>query len=465
MCGDKTFRCEHNQAHAVQDPASRRCPTLALCILCGSLAYTCVATQSQAENWPQWRGPRGNGVSRESSVPVFWSEEREIAWKCPLPEWGDSTPAIWDDSVFVTSHTNDGQLLLLHIGARSGAVLWTKQVGSDSAPRGDVQRRRQQFHALHNLATPSPVTNGKVVVVHFGNGDVAAYDFNGGQLWKRNLQADYGPYTIWYGHANSPVIFDDMVISVCLQDSLADLQEKPVQSYIAAHDLATGRQRWKTPRMTGAPAEEADAYTTPLQVNVDGQPQLVVMGGNQLDAYDPRTGKQLWFVPGLAGGRTVTSPTVLDNLIFATRGKRGPLFAIPVAGPSPRGESVERSRRDIVWTDSQGTPDSCSPVAHALLLFTVTDDGIGRCYDAKTGKLKWKERLSGEYKASPVLVDGRVLFLNTTGMCTIVSASSRFDKLVENQLDDETLASPAIAHEHIYLRGRKTLYCIGRSFR
>ena len=114
---------------------------------------------------------------------------------------------------------------------------------------------------------------------------------------------------------------------------------------------------------------------------------------------------------------------------------------------------------------SQGTPDSCSPVAHALLLFTVTDDGIGRCYDTKTGKLKWKERLPGDYKASPVVVRGRVLFLNTTGLCTIVSASSRFDKLVENQLDDEMLASPAIAHEHIYLRGRKTLYCIGRSFR
>ncbi len=219
--------------------------------------------------------------------------------------------------------------MLLHIGARSGTILWTQQVGSDTAPRGDVQRKRQQFHALHNLATPSPVTNGKVVVVHFGNGDLAAYDFNGGQLWKRNLQADYGPYTIWYGHANSPVIFDDLVISVCLQDSLADLQDKPVESYVVAHDLATGRQRWKTPRMTGAPAEEADAYTTPLLVNVDGQPQLVVMGGNQLDAYDPRTGQQLWFLPGLAGGRTVTSPTVLDNTILATRGKRGPLFAVP----------------------------------------------------------------------------------------------------------------------------------------
>jgi len=439
--------------------------TVTLWLACAAAVHGGLTTRLAAENWPQWRGPRGTGVSRESTVPVFWSEERAIAWKCPLPEWGNSTPAIWDDSVFVTSHTDDGRLLLIHIGARSGKVLWTQQVGTGAAPRGSVQRAEQRFHALHNLASPSPVTNGQVVVAHFGNGDLAAYDFSGGQLWKRNLQADYGPYVVWYGHANSPVIAGDLVISVCLQDALADVRAEPAESYLVAHELATGRQRWKTPRMTGAPGEEADAYTTPLLVDVAGQMQLVVMGGNQLDAYDPHTGKQLWYLPGLTGGRTVASPTVLDDTLFATRGKAGPLLALPVADPSPVGELVERSRREILWTINQGTPDTCSPVAQALLLFTITDDGIGRCYDTKTGKLKWKERFAGNYKASPVLVQGRVLFLNTTGRCTVVSASSRFDKLVENQLDDETFASPAIAHAHIYVRGRKTLYCIGRDFR
>jgi outer membrane protein assembly factor BamB len=434
--------------------------------LVGGWLVSCWLVASvSAENWPQWRGPRGDGVSRSRSVPIFWSEEREIAWKCPLPEWGASTPIVWDDSVFVTSHTEDGRLLLQHLGARSGTILWTRQVGSDTASRGTPERGRQLFHALHNLASPSPVTNGKVVVAHYGNGDLAAYDFNGGQLWKRNLQADYGPYSIWYGHANSPVIYDDLVISVCLQDALADRRDKPVESYVAAHEWATGKQRWKTSRVTGAPAEEADAYTTPLLVDVNGQPQILVMGGNQLDAYDPRTGRQLWFLSGLVGGRTVTSPTVNDDTIFATRGKREPLFAIPLLPTMSPNTTVERSRREILWTDNQGTPDSCSPVAHALLLFTITDDGIGRCYDTKAGKLKWKQRLAGEYKASPIVVEGRVLFLNTAGLCTIVSASSRFDKLVENQLDDQMLASPVVALEHIYLRGRRTLYCIGRSFR
>jgi len=428
------------------------------------LILLCLATAPRAENWPQWRGPRGTGVSRESSVPVFWSEDREIAWKCPLPEWGNSTPAIWNDSVFVTSHTNDGRLLLLHIGARTGRLLWTQQVGSATAPRGAVKRGEQRFHALHNLASPSPVTNGQVVVVHFGNGDLAAYDFNGGQLWKRNLQNDYGPYKVWYGHANSPVLVGDVVISVCMQDALADLQDEPAQSYLVAHDLATGRQRWKTLRMTDAPGEEADAYTTPLLITAGASQQVVVMGANQLDAYEPRTGKQIWFLPGLTGGRTVASPTILDETILAARGKGGPLLAIPPITPLPSAEAVERSRREILWTIGQGTADSASPVAHALLLFTITDDGIVRCYDTLTGEQKWRKRLTGDYKASPVIVEGRVLFLNTSGTCTVVSASSRFDKLVENQLNDTMLASPAIAHQHIYLRGRKTLYCIGRSF-
>ncbi len=438
---------------------------LVLGMLWGLLVMGGRASPLCAENWPQWRGPRGTGISRETSVPVFWNEDREIAWRCPLPEWGNSTPAIWDDSVFITSHTEDNRLLLLHIGARSGAILWTQQVGSDAAPRGAVERGQQRFSALHNLASPSPVTNGKVVVVHFGNGDLAAYDFSGGQLWKRNLQADYGAYTVWYGHANSPVLFDDLVISVCLQDALADLRDEPTESYLVAHDLTTGRQRWKTSRMTGAPAEEADAYTTPLLVSVGGQPQLVVMGGNQLDAYDPRTGKQVWRLPGLIGGRTVTTPTVLDDTIFATRGKGKPLIAVPLVAPLPSSECLELTRRNIAWMASEGTPDTCSPVAHSLLLFTITDDGIARCYDTLTGGQKWKKRLAGQYRASPVIVEGRVLFLNTTGTCTVVSASSRFDKLVENQLNDTTLASPAIAHQHIYLRGHKTLYCIGRHFR
>lgn len=424
-----------------------------------------LATAAAGEDWPQWRGPSGDGVSRSRSVPLSWGEDRELAWKCRLPAWGASTPVVWQDSLFLTSHGDDGTLILQHIGAHSGQILWTQQIGNDVTPRGEELRGTPRFHRIHNLATPSPVTNGEVVVAHYGNGDLAAYDFQGSQLWNRNLQADFGRYTIWYGHSNSPVLFEDLVISICLQDAMADQQEKPTESYVVAHELKTGKVRWKTPRMTGAPAEEADAYTTPLLFTNGTTTQVIVMGGNQLDSYDPRTGRQLWFLKGLVGGRTITTPTISEGLLFATRGKRGELFALPLPSVPVPPAAMEREKREILWSDTQGTPDCCSAVADSRLLFTVTDDGVARCYDLKTGKQKWKERVPGEYKASPVIVQGRVLFLNTTGLCTIVSASSKFDKLAQNQLDDETVASPVIANDHIYLRGQKALYCLGQRYR
>jgi outer membrane protein assembly factor BamB len=241
-----------------------------------------------------------------------------------------------------------------------------------------------------------------------------------------------------------------------MHDPLADLRDKPIESYLVAHDLSSGEVRWKVTRAAQAEAEQGDSYTTPLLTTLHGTRQLIVMGGNQLDVYDPVSGRQLWLLPGLVGGRTVTSPTVADDLIFATRGLRGALFAVK---PNPAGEL---SFRDIVWTYNEGTPDSCSPLLSGDLLFLIADNGIARCLDAATGNLKWSQRLKGEYKASPVAADGRVFFLNTDGLCTVISASPRFDKLLENQLDDQTVASPAIANSRIFIRGRKTLYCIGR---
>lgn len=224
-----------------------------------------------AENWPQWRGPAGNGTSCEKGLPLEWSETSGIVWKCPIPEWGNNTPAVWDDAVFLTSHLDDDRLVLVRIDRGSGRIEWTREVGRGKAERlaprykkTEGDRGRPIFHTTQNLASPSPVTNGQLVVVHFGNGDLAAYDYAGNRLWRRNLQDDHGRYTIWWGHANSPVLCGDLVISVCMQDSLADLGKPPPPSYLVAHDKRTGQERWKTMRMTGAAAEPCDSYTTPL---------------------------------------------------------------------------------------------------------------------------------------------------------------------------------------------------------
>jgi outer membrane protein assembly factor BamB len=435
---------------------SRACYAFDMSRITSMLAWSIVCTSlAQAENWPQWRGPSGDSVSHETGLPVEWSEEKGIAWKVPLPEWGTSTPTIWNDAIFVTTQAEE-KLLLIRLDARDGHTVWTREVGVAETPREAEKRKTQKFHKLHNNASPSPATDGEVVVAHFGNGDTSVFDFDGNELWRKNFQKDYGTYTIWWGHANSPVIYENLVISVCMQDSLSGVTEQLAPSYLVAHDKRTGREVWKTPRMTEANAEECDSYTTPLFTHRGGRTEMIVMGGNQVDAYDPATGKQLWYLPGIVGGRTITGPTVGHDMVFVTPGMRKSLLGIQVASLGKLDEAA------IQWQYPENTPDSCCPVIWGDLLFIVTDNGIAQCFDARTGEQKWRERLGGNFKASPVAADGRVYFLDQKGLATVIAASPVFEKVAENQLDDETTASPAISQGRIYIRGRGHLYCVGR---
>ena len=207
--------------------------------------------------------PAATASSRASNLPLRWSKTENIAWKTPLPGWGTSTPAIWKDAVFVTSQQDD-RLLLLRLDSGTGKIVWQREVGKGTLRRkGPLGNGR--FHDEHNLATPSPVTDGKHVWVHFGNGDLACYDFAGKQIWLLNLTQSHGPYTIWWGHGNSPILFEDLLISVCMQDPKGD-----GQSYIVAHDKVTGKEKWFVKRVTGATAESADSYTTPLAHQASG---------------------------------------------------------------------------------------------------------------------------------------------------------------------------------------------------
>jgi len=181
---------------------------------------------------------------------------------------------------------------------------------------------------------------------------------------------------------------------------------------------------------------------------------MLVMGGEMLDAYDPASGRQLWHLPELLGNRVITGPTTAHGMIYTTRGMRGPLVAVKPGGDG------KRPLTDIVWRFDQGTPDSPCPVVWGELLFTVSDRGIARCLDALSGRLLWKERLKGAYRASPLAAEGRVYFVNMTGLCTVVSASTRFDRLAENQLDDDTIASPVPSAGRLFIRGQKSLYCL-----
>jgi len=441
-------------------PAAARRFALACSFCVGS--SLCTSQAVRGGNWPQWRGPEGSGVSRETGLPVSWSEAIGVVWKCKLPQSGTSTPVVWEDAIFLTSHVDDRRLVLVKIDKKAGKIEWIRAVGTGTAQRmplgkksGD-QRRQQMFHRTHNLATPSPVTDGQLVVVHFGNGDLAAYDFDGKRLWHRNLQEDFGRYTIWWGHANSPVLYEDLVISVCMQDSCADLPGEPSPSYVVAHDKRTGRQKWKTMRMTGARAEHCDSYTTPIFRRSNGRMEMLVMGAEVLDAYDPATGGRLWYLPELIGNRVITGPVLACGMVYTTRGTRGPLLAIRPGGQG------KRSPDDIVWHYDQGTADSPCPVVWGELLFFVTDNGVAKCLDALTGRLQWKERLKGNYRASPLAAESRIYFLNMKGLATVVGVSNRFDRLAQNQLDDDTIASPVVSDGKIFVRGHKWLYCLSK---
>lgn len=411
-------------------------------------------SEAAVSNWPQWRGPDGTGVSHETGLALHWSETEGHQWKVPLPEWGSSTPAIWGDALFLTSHTADAKLIVLRLNRTTGKIEWTREVGFGRPFRGKLRRGVQVFHRWHNMASPSPVVRENRVVVHFGTGAIATLNFSGEILWKRNLQQDHGPFTIWWGYANSPVVHDGRVITVCMQDSMADREKTPNPSYLVAHDLETGVLLWKTVRPTEAPGEQCDAYTTPLLTAIDGSPQLIVMGASQLDAYDPVNGSRLWFLPGLTGGRTVASPTARDGTIYAVRGYRGPLFAVQSPG---RGELP---RNKIRWSHDRNTPDTCCPLLYRGLLFGISDDGIVQCLDAKTGEPQWRTRLQGPFKASPVAAEGRIYFAGVNGVCTVLSAERKLKKLAANKIDDQLVASPAISDGTIYLRGRKAMYAI-----
>lgn len=411
-----------------------------------------------AGDWPQWRGPDGDSTSRETGLPTRWSEKENIAWKTPLPQWGTSTPAIVGDALFVTSE-NEGALLLLRIDKATGKIVWKEQVGSGKANRTVMGKKRSsKYHPSHNMASPSPVTDGQRVIVHFGNGDLASYTFDGHQEWKRNLTADYGPYTVWWGHANSPILVGNAVISVCMQDSLEGSGRPIAPSYVVAHDKRTGKPLWKVMRMTGADAESCDAYTTPVLADVSGHRQMIVMGGNVLDGYDPQDGKRLWELRGLVGGRLITGPTVAGNFVYVTVGMRGPLEAVKVGGHGRLDPATV-----VVWKYTDSTPDTCCTVIAQGRLFMVSDNGIASCLDVTTGKREWRKRFEcHNFKSSPLAADGRVYFLGHDGRCTVVDASREFHIVSENSLDDDFTASPAVSDGRIYLRGRKALYAIGK---
>ncbi len=401
-------------------------------------------TAVEAENWPQWRGPSANGISAETNLPVQWSATDNIAWKLPLPAWSGSTPIVWGNYVFLNVAEN-GSLFLWAVDRTKGEPIWKRHLGD-----GDHRERKQ------NMSTPSPVTDGTNVWVMTGTGILKAFDFQGKELWMRDIQKDYGAFGLNWGYGSSPMLFGDSLFVQVLHGMKTD-----DPSYVLRISKANGRTIWRVERPTIAQRESPDSYTTPAIVRHGSGLELVITGGDAVTGHDVNTGRELWRADALnptndLAYRIVASPVVHGELIIAPSRER-PMLAMR---PGGRGD-VAKSH--IMWSFQNG-PDVPTPVTDGKYVYVVNDRGIMWCLDAQTGaEVYGKMRLPpSTYSGSFVMADGKLYITNEDGLTTVVRTGPKFEILAENNLDDYTLSSPAVSDGQIFIRTTAALWAIGK---
>jgi len=415
--------------------------------------------------WGNWRGPTYSG-NAASLLPTHWSETEGVLWKTQLPSWGSSTPILVGDSILLTTHENDDRLVLIRLNKADGQIVWSKEIASGlKTPRlqeGRGLRGWHKFHDYHNPASPSVVADSETIIAHFGTGELAAFDWDGNPLWKNRLPDDFGGFVTWWGRASTPLLYENLVIIPVMQDNLRDLpDEKPVESFLIAFDKTTGKQVWKVFRNTGSFEEHNDSYTSPVLWTHEGRTEMLIFGGETLDAYNPKTGERYWWLnKGLTGKAAVPSPVPMPasdslGLLFVVPGCREPVCCV---APKGLGEQPESA---LLWAHNKNSSDvSCSVVSNGLLFF-VGAPGIATCVDPKTGVMHWEYRLPGGTYYPSLLADGKnVYYMNSEGICTVIKADKEFEQVAQNQLDGTFLASPIGAEGKLYLRGHEAIYCI-----
>jgi outer membrane protein assembly factor BamB len=419
-------------------------PTRGTGLLVALIVLAGAGRHAAAENWPQWRGALRNGVSTEKNVPLRWTKTENITWKIGLPAWSGSTPIVWGNRVFL--NVADGsELFLWSIDRGTGGLVWKQRLGG-----GNVRLQKQ------NMSSPSPVTDGRTVWTMTGTGIVKAFDFDGKELWARDIPRDYGRFGLNWGYGSSPLLTEDGLYVQVLHG-----MHTKEPSYLLRLDKTTGKTVWRVERPTPARFESPDAYTTPALLQYGASQEIVVSGGDVVTGHDPATGKELWRASGLnpqnnGSYRLVASPVVSGEFIYVPSRER-PLLALKGGG---RGDVT---RTHVLWSFDNG-PDVPTPVTDGAYVYLINDRGIVWCLDAKTGKEVYgRKRLHpATYSGSPVLVDGRIYVTNEDGLTSVLKTGPAFEVLAENDLDGYTLSSPAVSDGQIFIRTEKFLYCIGR---
>jgi outer membrane protein assembly factor BamB len=423
------------------------------------------------QHWPSFRGPGASGVADGSPAPVKWNAAtaENVLWKTPIPGVAVSSPIVWGDRVFVSTAVSGDPNVGIRTGLygdveplndqtkhtwkvialdkRTGKVLWDR-VASEGIPK-------TKRHPKSSQASPTPVTDGRRVVVSFGSEGLYAYDLEGTLIWKRDLGVlnagwFYDPDYEW-GIGSSPIIWKNLVIVQC------DIQKN---SFIAAFDAATGAPVWRTAR------EEIPSWSTPAIFEHSGATELVTQATKFIRGYDPATGKELW---RLAGNSEITIPTPIvgPELIIVTNGYRGvqPIFAIK---PGARGDitlKADQTQNEfIAWSATRGGPYIPTPVIYGDHLYVLLNNGVLAAYNVRTGQRVYQERLGGtggSFSASPVAADGKIYLPSEDGDVFVVKAGPTYELLAKNPMGEVLMATPAISSGVIIIRGLRDVFAIG----
>lgn len=426
-----------------------------------AVAVLLIQCSLHAENWAHWRGPNFDGSSGEKNLPADFSKTENVKWSTALPGPSAATPIIWGDRVFLSS--SDDKTKNLHamcLDRKTGKLLWDQEVGI-----GFSQDR------MSNFASPSPVTDGKIVVFLYGTGDLAAFDFAGKKLWSRQLEKDYGQFAYQWTYGASPTLFDGKLYVQVLQ------RNEPVHgrgaaksdSYLLALEPQTGKQIFKHVRPSEAHMESHEAYSTPIPVEQNGRVEMLITGGDCISGHNPKTGEEYWrwgsWNPTrIEHWRLVPSPVAGAGVVLACAPKGSPVFACKAGAKGNQDDSV------LAWKSSERevSSDVCTPLFYKGRFYILNGDRktISRVEPA-SGKVEWTGELGTRAKieASPVGADDKIYFQNFKGEVFIVAAADQFKLLktipMGDDGDDQLRASISVSQGDLFIRTGHHVYCIG----
>lgn len=429
-----------------------------------ALALT-VVSSAEAGDWPQWRGPHFNGSSDERNLPSEWSKTDNIAWIADLDGEAASTPVVCGKRVFLSGvDAAKDALVVMALDRTNGKRLWQHEIA-----RGIRKDKRSNF------AAPSPVTDGRIAIFFFGNGDLVACEADGARLWTRNLQKDLGVFRFGWTFSTSPLWYDGKLYLQILQRDVAahddDREEGKKDSFLLALDPQTGKTLWRAQRPSQAVEESREAFTTPIPYDDGTRRQLLVAGGDALTGHDPATGKELWrwgtWNPQRIGHwRLVVSPVAGKGVALACAPKREPIYAIKTDGSGPLDDQA------VAWTSrevKEVTSDVPTPAFYDGDFFILSDvrKNLARV-EPRTGKVKWSVPTPGraKYEASPLAADGKIYSINFAGQVALFDAADgrllRTISMDEPTNGEVVRSSIVAAHGQLYIRTTRKLYCVGK---